>query len=98
MNWKDIQSLVIALFRDKGVEDVFPLRISFEGERGVDIGGVYREMLSVFWDSAYEKLFDGGGLLTPLLHLDIDMDALPVLGKILSYGYLGSGQFVIVKR
>ena len=88
---KNIHSSVLSLFGQKGVEDEFPLRISFEGERAVDIGGVYRDMLSAFWEDAYDKFFDGGCLLTPFLHPQSDHNALSVLGKILSHGYLGCG-------
>ncbi len=87
---KDIYHSVINLFT-QGVENQFPLRISFKDERGVDVGGLYRDMLSAFWDQAYCNLFDGGSLLTPVLHPQVDLGALPVLGKVLSHGYLNSG-------
>ena len=91
-----IFSSVIAVFQTTGVEDEFPLRIKFKGERGVDIGGVYRDMVSLFWKAAFEKVFDGGCLLTPVLHPDTDLSLLPVIGKIISHGYLSSG-FLPVK-
>ena len=91
-----IFSSVIAVFQTTGVEDEFPLRIKFKGERGVDIGGVYRDMVSLFWKAAFEKVFDGGCLLTPVLHPDTDLSWLPVIGKIISHGYLSSG-FLPVK-
>ncbi len=55
---------------------------------GVDIGGVYRDMLSSFWDEACRRLFDGSA---PVLHPQVDMAILPVLGKVLSHGYLATG-------
>ena len=91
-----IFSSVIAVFQTTGVEDEFPLRIKFKGERGVDIGGVYRDMVSLFWKAAFEKVFDGGCLLTPVLHPNTDLSLLPVIGKIISHGYLSSG-FLPVK-
>lgn len=87
----NIHSSVIQLFSQRGVDEEFPLRIKFEGERGIDVGGVYRDMLSVFWNDAYHELFDGGRLLTPVLHPQVDLRILPVLGMILSHGYLGGG-------
>ena len=93
---ENLYSTVISLFEKKGIEDEFPLCITFKGERGVDIGGVYRDMLSVFWQEAYEKIFDGGCLLTPVVHPETDLSSLPVMGKILSHGYLSSG-FLPVK-
>ena len=88
---KNIYSSVQKLFEGDGMEDQFPLRISFTGERGFDLGGVYRDMLSAFWEAAYVKVFDGGGLLTPVLHPQVDLHTLQVLGKILSHGYISSG-------
>jgi hypothetical protein len=54
-------------------------------------GGVYRDMLCTFWDAAYGIAFDGGGLLAPVLHPQVNLSNLPVLGRILSHGYLSSG-------
>ena len=71
--------------------DEFPIRIAFEGERGFDLGGVYRDMLSAFWDAAYSTLLDGAGVLTPVLHPQVNLRSLSVLGRILSHGYLSSG-------
>ena len=55
-----------------------------------DTCGVLRDMLSAFWEVAYLKLFDGGLVLTPLLHALVDM-TFPLLGKILSHGYFAAG-------
>lgn len=87
----NIHSSVIKVFTGRGIEEEFPLHISFRGEMGVDVGGVYKDMLAVFWDNAYEKYFDGGNRLVPNLHPQIDLGALPILGKIISHGYLGCG-------
>jgi hypothetical protein len=57
----------------------------------MDCGGVSRDMLSGFWEEAYQKLFDGCRLLTPVIHPQVDMKVLPVIGRILSHGYLASG-------
>ena len=48
-------------------------------------------MLSAFWEVAYLKLFDGGSVLTPLLHARVDVTMFPLLGKILSHGYFVAG-------
>jgi len=69
----------------------FPLRIKFADENAINGGGVYRDMLSGFWEEAYCHLFDGGSLLTPMLHPQMDMTVFPTLGKIISHGYLFSG-------
>ena len=91
-----ILTSVVQLFNQTGVAEEFPLRIRFVGEISVDVGGVYREMLSAFWDEAYVKLFDGGNLLAPCVHPQIELSVFPVLGKVLSHGYLESG-FLPVK-
>lgn len=43
------------------------------------------------WEEAYLKFFDGSSLLTPALHATIDMTRLPLLGNILSHGFLVCG-------
>ena len=91
-----ILTSVVQLFNQTGVAEEFPLHIRFVGEIGVDVGGVYWEMLSAFWDEAYVKLFDGGNLLAPYVHPQIELSVFPVLGKALSHGYLESG-FLPVK-
>ncbi len=48
-------------------------------------------MFSAFWESAYERLFDGSTLLSPVLHANVDMTQLSTLGAILSHGFLSSG-------
>ena len=88
---KDIHTSVISLFRGGNIVDEFPLKIRFKEERGVDAGGVYRDMLSAFWDNAYQRFFDGGSLLAPVLHPNVNLDILPILGTILSHGYLACG-------
>lgn len=84
------------VFREEGIENAFPLRIKFKDKIGIDTGGLYREMLCVFWQSVYENVFDGGCLLTPDVRPDTDLSALPVIGKIISHGYICSG-FLPVK-
>ena len=46
------------------------------------------DMLSGFWDEAYRKLFDGCALLIPVIHPQVDMALSPVMGQIISHGYL----------
>ena len=69
----------------------FPLSVHFDGEEGLDFGGVCRDFFSGFWEEAYVKMFDGAALLTPVSRADIDLNQFAVLGKILSHGYLCSG-------
>ena len=48
-------------------------------------------MYSAFWEEAYSHLFDGAMIIIPLVHAQMDMGVFPILGKIISYGYLASG-------
>ena len=48
-------------------------------------------MFSGFWSCAFEKFFDGSGSLVPATHPTIDMSVFPMLGKILSHGYIACG-------
>lgn len=82
---------VMKLFTSEEIMKEFPLRIQYDTEIAYDAGGVLRDMLSAFWEVAYLKLFDGGSVLTPLLHAQVDMTTFPLLGKILSHGYFVAG-------
>jgi len=87
----NIYESVLELFTNPETANTFPLRIKFDDENAIDGGGVYRDMLSGFWEEAYCHLFDGGCLLTPVFHPQMDMTVFPTLGKIISHGYLFSG-------
>ena len=63
----------------------------FKDEAAIDAGGVQRDMLSGFWEVAYKKLFEGSSLLTPMVHPQINLTLFPILGHILSHGYLVTG-------
>jgi len=52
-------------------------------------------MFSSFLEEAYSRFFDAACILTPNLHATTNMSALPLLGKILSYGFLISGYIPI---
>lgn len=71
----------------------FPFTVKFKDERAVDAGGVARDALSAFWEHAYLTMFDGGSLLIPAVHHKVDMNKFPILGKIISHGYLVCGHF-----
>lgn len=82
---------VLELYRNSGIANECPIYIKYKGEAAVDAGGVQRDMLSGFWEVAYKKLFEGSSLLTPMLHPHIDLTTFPLLGRILSHGYLVTG-------
>lgn len=85
---------VIKLYRDfQRIADEFPFRIAFDDELAVDTGGVARDLFSGFWNVACKKHFDGasGGSLVPAIHPHVDMGIFPILGSIISHGYLACG-------
>ena len=84
-----LYSTVISLFKKKGIEDEFPLRITFKGERSQHWGSLSRHAVCLLARSIREDL-------TPVVHPETDPSSLPVMGKILSHGYLSSG-FLPVK-
>ena len=87
-----IYSDVLELYEDfSKVLNEFPFRISFKDEHAVDSGGVARDMFSGFWSCAFEKFFDGSGSVVPASHPTVDMSIFPMLGKILSHGYIACG-------
>ena len=82
---------VIDLYREGEVVGEYPITISFLGEIGVDDGGVHRDMYSGFWSTAYTTLFEGSTLLTPMIHPQVEFSHLPIVGRIISHGYLVAG-------
>ena len=88
----DIFNDVIELYNSNtSIVKEFPMHVKFDGERAIDAGGVARDMLSMFWEKTYMKIFDGGALLIPAVHHQISMENFPTLGAILSHGYLACG-------
>lgn len=61
---------MIDTYKDNAIEifSEYPFRVSYEEKRAVDTGGVFRDMLSAFWDCVYVKHFDGETLLVPSTH------------------------------
>lgn len=54
-------------------------------------GCVCRDMFSSFWEEAYLKNFDGESLLIPAVHPNTDMATFPILGTVLSHGFMVCG-------
>ena len=51
----------------------------------------FRIFFMSIWELASFKYFDGGRLLIPAVHAQIDMSLFPVLGSILVHGFMTSG-------
>ncbi len=84
---------VVDMFGDN-ITDIlveYPLRIHYDGERAIDTGGVCRDMFSTFWTEAYLRHCDGERLFILANNPSTDSKNLPLLGTILSYGFLTCG-------
>jgi hypothetical protein len=90
---ESIYSDVVEMYEEDvgGILAEFPFRIRYENERGIDTGGVCRDMFSGFWEHAYIKNFDGERLLVPSLNPSINMNVYNILGTILTHGYMCCG-------
>ena len=82
---------VIKLYQSGEIIKESPIYIAYDSELALDEGGVTRDMYSAFWEEAYSRLFDGATILIPLVHAQTDMGIFPILGRIISHGYLASG-------
>lgn len=72
------------------IETAYPIS---EGEQAIDLGGVTRDVYSAFWEKCYFKLFDGCCQLVPIISPETDRSILPIVGKVISHGYLACGYF-----
>ena len=71
--------------------NIIPIVVEFEGEEGVDLGGICCDLFSGFWEEAHMKMFSGSAQLAPIIHTDIDIHQYSTLGQIISHGYLCCG-------
>ncbi len=70
-----------------------PFRFSLNDERGVDAGGVTKDVFSSFFEETYVRFFDGTCLLHPAIHASLDTSTFSILGGIISHAYLVAGVF-----
>ena len=72
------------LLKKEGVLSEYLLKVKFDGEAAFDSGGVCKDMFSAYWEEGFKNCFDGNSILTPVIHQNIDMPSLPMLGTVLS--------------
>ena len=65
-----------------------PVFTEFKGELAIDEGGVQEVFFLLFGE---KKLFEGATILTPVVHPQMDMSVFPIIGYVLSHGYLVAG-------
>jgi len=70
----------INLYKGGEIINECPIFIKFNGEKGIDNGGVQHDMFSSFWEVAYHKLFEGAATLT--VHPQMDLSIFPVIGPL----------------
>ena len=68
------------------------IRVTFHGERGLDAGGLTRELYPLFWNSLQSSFFDGNIEKVPMVTPRSETDYV-VIGKILSHGFVLTGFF-----
>ena len=66
------------------------LRVKFNGETGIDGGGLTRELFPVFWKSAENIMCEGSSAKIPVLSPEY-VSHYFLLGKILSHGFILTG-------
>jgi hypothetical protein len=86
---------VLDIYRSGEIVGEYPIEIKYTAERAIDDGGVQRDMFSAFWEEAYAKLFEGSTSIIPMVNPHIDMMVFPILGRILSRGFLVCGHFPV---
>jgi len=62
-----------------GIPYTVTLKVAYENERAIDLGGVTRDMLSGFWIEAYKCYFDRCTPLTPVIHQHAALQVLPTI-------------------
>jgi len=82
---------VLKMYEEESIVSEYPLYVKFKKERGIDEGGVQRDMFTAFWNKAYTHLFEGSTTVIPMVHSHMDMSTFVTLGKIISHGYLATG-------
>lgn len=90
VNRQNIIEDVLNLYKDPQIIHC-KLMVTFEGERGLDFGGVTEDLFSSFWEAAFKKYFDGDVVKIPLVSptniIQLGEDTLPAFGRILVHGW-----------
>lgn len=75
--------------------DISSAILSFilEGEQGLDMDGVKREVLTIFWERAFERFFEGQATFVPRVGPDVLDSDYQAIGRAMSHGYLLIGIF-----
>ena len=88
VNRENLYEDVIDMYREGDIVENYPLVVKYKGEKAIDDGGVQRDVFSAFWSNAYARLFEGSKTLILMVHPSLDLSIFPLLGRIISHGYL----------
>ncbi|XP_014670825.1 PREDICTED: uncharacterized protein LOC106811638 [Priapulus caudatus] len=71
------------------------VKVDIAGENAVDSGGVFRDVLSEFWEKCFQKHFEGEDECVLVPSPQLSPDDFSTIGKILLVGYEQQGFFPI---
>ena len=69
--------------------------VMISGESAVDVDGVFRDVLTAFWDEVMDRKFDGERERVPVVYPNTTRDEFTTLGRILASGLKQVGFFPI---
>ena len=76
----------------------YKLNVKFDGESGLDFGGLTTDLFTSFWDAAFEAYFEGDTVKVPFVRPQQQLESRPVfekLGRILYHGWLLTNQIPV---
>ena len=79
----------------KTTPDIGSSMLSFilEGEQGLDMDGVKREVFTLFWERALETFFEGHSTFVPRVGPDVPDSHYQTISRVISHCYLLIGRF-----
>lgn len=82
----------------KTTPDIGSSMLSFklEGEQGLDMDGVKREVFTLFWERALDTFFEGHSTFVPRVGPDVPDSHYQTIGRVISHCYLLLGMFLSV--
>ena len=81
---------MLQLYDDKSILG-YTLNVHFEGEVGLDFGGLTKDLFTSLWNAVYEEYFEGDTVKVPFArpHQQLQMKAVfQKLGRMLYHGWL----------
>jgi len=86
----------LRLFSEDSPTNEYPFFVEYEDEVALDCGGVARDLFSGFWQEATRKVLDGCNLLVPMITPEMNTQVFPVMGRLLSHGFLACSYLPVV--